>query len=295
MATSSAPKPSENLQPLKLSSVRQPHQDEDLQVLYDEVMAKLEETIGWYDRRKSHNKRWASRLRGTAIVLAGVASVVPIAVSMLAPVLQPQRWVPVASILAAFSAGCVGLDRLFGFSVSWMRYVTALLELQAQRELLQFNWSRRALEARLGGGTQSERLAAGIQLLYATRLAINQVLKDETQEWVARFSGALQDLEKSAVAQRGALGELGQGLNATQGALRVQIAGFDTLETPECEVQFGDGPSETHTGPTKAFAHLSPGQYVLRVKARRGGRPVSVEEIVTVLPGETSTVTLTLT
>jgi hypothetical protein len=294
MATPAAPKPPDNLQPLKLSSVKQPQQDDDLQVLYDEVMAKLEESIGWYDRRKNHNKRWASRLRGTAIVLAGVASVIPIGVSMLPSAWLPQRWVPVASILAALSAGCVGIDRLFGFSSSWMRYVSALLDLQAQRELLQFNWTRRALEARLGGGTQSERLAAGLQMLYASRLAIHQVLKEETQDWVARFSGALQDGEKSALTQRAALGEMGHALAASQGALRVQISGIDQLDQGESEVQLGDSPSEPHHGATKAFAHLMPGQYVLRVRAQRGGQRVSTEEIVTIQPGTTTSLSVTL-
>jgi hypothetical protein len=294
MAKPLAEKRPDNLQPLKLSAVRQPQQDEDLQVLYDEVMAKLEETIRWYDRHKNHNKRRAALLRGLAIALAGIASVVPIAVSMFPQAWQPQRWVPIASILAALSAGCVGLDRLFGYSSSWMRYVTALLDLQAQRELLQFNWTRRALEARLGGGTQGDRLAADLNLLYNARLAINQVLKDETLEWVVRFSGALQEFERSAVAQRASTGELGHILASTQGSLKVQIAGFDQLEAHQCELQLGDSSIEIHHGATKAFPHLPPGRHVLRLSARRDGKRVSTEEVVTIEPGEMATVTVTL-
>ncbi|ATB31433.1 SLATT domain-containing protein [Melittangium boletus] len=294
MAKPPAEKPPKNLQPLKLSAVRQPQQDEDLQILYDEVMAKLEETIRWYDWHKNHNKRLASLLRGLAISLAGVASVVPIAVSMLPDSWKPERWVPIASILAALGAGCIGMDRLFGYSSSWMRYVTAMLNLQAQRELLQFNWTRRALEARLGGGTKSDRLTADLNLLYNARLSINQVIKEETLEWVVRFSGALQDFEKSAVAQRTSMADFGHSLMARQGSLKVQIAGFDQLESHQCELQLGDASIETHHGATKAFPHVAPGQHVLRVSAQRDGKRVSSEEIVTILPGETSTVTVTL-
>lgn len=295
MASSQAQKPTDNLQPIKLPDIGQPEQDPELQQLYTAVVTKAEEVIRWYDQHKSRNKRRAVMLRGMAVVLAGLASIVPIAVSMFPTSWEPQRWVPVASILAALSAGCIGFDRLFGYSASWMRYVTALLDLESQLELLQFSWARRALESRLTGTTRSDNLSASLNLLQATLVSVNQGLKTETLEWITNFSGALQEFEKSVVAQRTAAATLPALAASTQGALKVQIAEFDSLDDRRCELQLGASESaEAHTGPTKAFAGLAPGQHLLRATARRGGKPVSAEDIVLIKPGETSLITLTL-
>jgi hypothetical protein len=295
MATSKAEKPTDNLQPIKLPDIGQPEQDPELQQLYTAVVAKAEEVIRWYDRHKNRHKRIAVGLRGTAVVLAGIASVIPIAVSMFPTHWEPQRWVPVASILAALSAGCIGFDRLFGYSASWMRYVTALLDLESQLELLQFSWARRALESRVTGTTRSDNLSASLNLLQNALVSVNQGLKTETLEWITNFSGALQEFEKSVAAQRTAAAALPALVVSTQGALKVQIAEFDTLDDRRCELQLGASePAEQHTGPTKAYAGLTPGQHLLRVTGRRGGKPVSAEDIVLIKPGETSVITMTL-
>jgi SMODS and SLOG-associating 2TM effector domain 2 len=290
-----SPKPTDNLQAMKLPVVGQPEQDQELQQLYAAVVAKTEEAIRWYDRHKSLHKRRAVLLRGSAVVFAGLASIVPIAVSMFPPEWNPQRWVPVASILAGIGAGCIGFDRLYGFSFNWMRYLTALLDLQAQLELLQFSWTRRALESRLSGGPKSDNLTASLNLLQTALTAVNHALKTETLEWVTHFSGALQDFEKSLAAQRAAAPTSVVQVAATHGALKVQIAGLDSLDGRQCKLQLGEtGPVIEHTGTTKAFTGLTPGQHLLRVTATLQGRPVSTEDIVTIKPGETTSVTVTL-
>jgi hypothetical protein len=295
MAISKIEKPTGNLQPMKLPAIGQPDQDQELQQLYSAVVAKTEEVIRWYDRHKNHHKRRAVILRGLAVTLAGLASVVPIAVSMFPSSWEPQRWVPVASILAALSAGCIGFDRLYGYSTSWMRYVTALLDLESQLEQLQFGWARRALESRLVGSSKSDNLSTSLNLLQTTLHAVNQALKTETLEWTTHFSGALQEFERSVVAQRAAAARLPARVVPTEGALKVQIAEFDTLDDHRCEIQLGtSAAAEPHTGPTRAYPNLTPGQHLLRVTAKRGGRPVSVEDIVTIKPGETSSVTVRL-
>ncbi|HEX8438310.1 DUF4231 domain-containing protein [Archangium sp.] len=295
MASSTSHKPTDNLQAMMLPDIGQPDQDQELQQLYAALVAKTQEAIRWYDRHKSKHKRRAVLFRGAAVALAGLASIVPIAISMFPSAWEPQRWVPVASILAALSAGCVAFDRLFGFSANWMRYLTALLELQHQLELLQFGWSRRALETRLSGGLKGDNLTASLNLLQTALASVNQALKTETLEWVTHFAGALQEFEKSVSAQRVATATSPVLLAATQGALRVQVVELDALDDRRYEIQLGaTATPEPHTGATKAFAHLAPGQHLLRVTAKRGGKPVSVEDIVTIKPGETASVSVTL-
>ncbi len=295
MASPTSHKPSDNLQPMKLPDIGQPEQDQELQQLYAALVAKTEEAIRWYDRHKSTHKRRAVLFRGSAVVLAGLASILPIAVSMFPPEWEPQRWVPVASILAALSAGCIAFDRLYGFSSNWMRYLTALLDLQTQLESLQFGWARRALESRLAGGARGDNLTASLNLLQTALASVNQALKTETLEWITHFAGALQDFEKSVAAQRAAGPSTPALVAPTHGALKVVISEPDSLDGRQCKLQLGEtGPVLEHTGATKAFAGLTPGQHLLRVSATRKGTPVSAEDIVTIQPGETTSVTVVL-
>ncbi len=295
MASPTPVKPTDNLQPMKLPDIGQPEQDQELQQLYAAVVAKTEEAIRWYDRHKDKNKRFATGLRGGAVVLAALASIFPIAVSMFPTEWLPQRWVPVASILAALGAVCVALDRLYGYSSNWMRYLVALLDLHRQLELLKFGWARSALETRISGGSKGDHLTVSLDQLQATLASVNQTLKAETLEWVTHFAGALQELERSVTAQRAVVSTPVPLVVATEGAARVQLAGLETVEGHVCRLQLGEkGPALEHTGATKVFTGLTPGQYPLRVTAMRGGKPVLVEEVVTIRPGETASVSVSL-
>jgi hypothetical protein len=283
------PAPSDNIQPMRSPAIEVA--DPELQALYESVVAKAQEAIGWYVARKNRHKRWALLLRGSALVLAAVASVVPVAFTMFPESWNSARWIPLASVLAAIGAGCIGLDRFFGFSGGWMRYVIALLELQAQLDTLQFAWARRTLETR--GAPARDSLEARLELLQLTLGSVNQALKSETVEWMNRFSGSLQELEKSLMAQRAAASAPVDFL-PVHGALKVHVENVAELEGREYTVRVGDSESGPHTGSTKAFTGLPAGQLLLRVTGSRQGAPVSAEDVVHIRRGETASVTVVL-
>jgi hypothetical protein len=264
-----------------------------LQNLYLSVVAKIQQAIQWYDARKRSHKRWGLFLRATAVTLAGLASVTPIVIAMMPvrPDWNPVQWIPLASLLAALGAGCIGLDKLLGHSASWMRYLTALLELESQLEALQFAWSRRALEAQSLHLSKDENLTASLNLLQESLAKVTQLVKSETLEWVSHFSGNLMELEKTVVAQRTALASLPM---PTSGALKVEVSNVEALDGRLYELQLGDTVPGKYTDPTKAFTGLSSGLFKLRVSALRGGHPVSAEEVISIRPGETTVVKLTL-
>ncbi|WP_375765612.1 DUF4231 domain-containing protein [Archangium gephyra] len=284
---------SDNLQPTHFPSLPQPGQAVELQELYTSVVKKAQDAISWYDARKRRHKNRALFYRITAIVLAGAASIVPIVLAMVPPDQgwNPARWVPIASILAAASAGCIGIDKLVGNSASWMRYLTTMLDLEAQLEALQFAWARRALEAQTLKASNDDNLIASLNLLQEALAQANQSVKTETMEWVALFSGNLQEVEKSIVAQRAALATLP---TPSYGALKLEVTNTDTLDGQQYEVQLGESKLLTHSGPTKAFTGLAIGLLAIRVTATRKKTPVSAEEVVAIRPGETTVVKLSL-
>src|SRR2546421_6045982 len=110
-----------------------PKSAEGVETAYKQALRRASEAVVWYQRAKDRKKRPAIALRFLAIVVGGLGTITPIVVSMLS---DPwgRRLLPSASMFAAIAVGCVALDKLFGFSSGWMRYISAMLELQEKIE-----------------------------------------------------------------------------------------------------------------------------------------------------------------
>jgi len=94
------------------------------------------DAIQWYIHKKRSKSRWSRVTRSLAIALGVVGALVP----LVSPVISISlAWGYTALGLAG---GCVALDKLFGFSSSWMRYIQAEFELQHLLQGLQYAWMR---------------------------------------------------------------------------------------------------------------------------------------------------------
>jgi len=85
-----------------------------------------------------------------AILLTAAAGVFPIAVQIWTtsegkPVIAPA-W---ASVLVAGAVLFIAIDRFFGFSSAWMRFITAELTIKQARDAFEFDWQ--AANASFGG------------------------------------------------------------------------------------------------------------------------------------------------
>ena len=83
------------------------------------------DTRDWYNLGKRDKQRAAKMLRVVAILATAVAGIFPILTQIYTtdgvPDIEPA-W---ASVALAVAATCIGLDRFFGFSSGWLRYIEA--------------------------------------------------------------------------------------------------------------------------------------------------------------------------
>ncbi len=268
---------------MELRGLSQPEQPPELQELYAKIVEKGREAMSWYSRQKETNKRWGRRFRVVAILLGSAASITPIIVQLLPADEYYQRWSVLASVFAVLGATCVGLDNYSGASSGWMRYVSSYLELNSRLEALQFGWARLAMST--PGLSKDQRLAALLDLLQGFLTSVNDLVKQETQEWMAEFKGNLALLEQRMEAQRTALATAP---SASYGALKVQVEGSEKLREGKWRVVLETRRELEGTGSSSVVATgVGPGLLGIRLEALLAdGKPFMTEEVVPIRAGE---------
>ncbi len=175
------------------------HLEESLQKLYLFTMSKGQESIDWYGVRSRPKKQWAQILRVVAILATSMGGIVPILSQI--PTWATENMNPAwASVAIAVAATSLGLDRFFGFSSAWMRFITSKLKLEARQQMFQFEW----LETRAswqGNPPTHEQARAMVKRCAQFAAEVSGIVEDETLQWVSEFRNALTGLDTGARTQ----------------------------------------------------------------------------------------------
>jgi len=196
MSTNPEP-PSGNVEPelLQALSWEPEKRKEALDGLYHFVTREALKSIEWYLRNKESKRRGALFHRVGAIVMVGLAGLLPILSQLLTRggrvVIQPA-WASVAVLLAGV---LIGLDRFYGFSLSWMRYIETELRLHHHLHAFQMDWEReRAVWSDELSDDVTQRMIKHAKAFLAQ---IDEAVADETRGWIAEFRSTLTQLEEA--------------------------------------------------------------------------------------------------
>jgi nucleoside permease NupC len=152
---------------------------------YTSVEQATIQAIRWYLRKKKSKSRWSRFFRASSIVLGAMGALLP----LLSPITNVSlAWGYTALALAG---ACVALDKLFGFSSSWMRYMQSEFELQHLLSQLQASWLLRACTGSRDTQTANHSEADLAQMLAEHSDAVASLIRAETAAWAREFNGAL--------------------------------------------------------------------------------------------------------
>jgi hypothetical protein len=168
---------------------------EPLLVVFNHSVGLASEAEAWYRRERPPKSRWGRALRVGAIVLAGVAAVLPILTQISTNDGEPTIAPGWAAVALAAAATLVALDRYFGFSSGWMRFMTAELKLTHLRHDFEYAWQ--AARATAHTPASEGEVAAMLALARGLVLAVDDAIADETLAWTTEFRSALQRAEQS--------------------------------------------------------------------------------------------------
>jgi SMODS and SLOG-associating 2TM effector domain 2 len=177
--------------------------ENSLSVLDQYVEDQAQKQLQWYWDKKRAKAHMSMFLRFLAIILFALGGLVPIVKATLPAAVVakfPFDFGQAGYLLIGVAAGAMGLDRYFGYSTGWIRYVTTAMSIEKSLEEFRLEWTRNLAKQR---GTQPtpEQLETLIQTSAAFSLAIKSQVEQETKAWVVEFQTNLIQLEKDLQAK----------------------------------------------------------------------------------------------
>jgi hypothetical protein len=146
-------------------------------------------TLNWYLSEKKSKARWSRALRASSVFFIAAGTLAPI-ISVGTDNVRYAYWgYPALGLGAAF----FGIDRAFGFSSSWMRYLSAAAGIQKILITYQIKWADLTASWNADPGVDQVHLAVQEIVMFAEKLS--DLVADETETWITQFRGNVTLLE----------------------------------------------------------------------------------------------------
>lgn len=175
------------------------NRDKALDSWYQNAERCATEAIDWYFRGKAWKSRFGRGLRLCAILLASTGVLIPVfAGTAWAKSLQIDG--QVGFLALGLGGACVVLDRFFGNTTGWIRYVSTALRLQKALTAFRLDWAKN--EAKNGGAKPTTDFALSQLGLVGILLdSVHQGVIDETNAWAIEFQANLDKSIRSLVEE----------------------------------------------------------------------------------------------
>lgn len=256
------------------------------------VSAEAEHAINWYLEKKESQKRGARWLRVIAIMLTTAATLVPILIEIFENWITANStgasrpwWASAAwsSVLLIIALALVLLDRFYGCSSAWMRFISTELQIREALHAFRMDWQIGRARWKDGKPTE-EQIEAGLQSCRGFLGQLDATLKSEVEVWVQEFRSALKDIEEA--------------VKARPAAARAAAANMIVENGERCAegwtLAVDGGPPQRHHGRTAALANLLPGLRKVEVVGQIEGRSVCASQTFLAAAGSVAVVSLKL-
>lgn len=249
------------------------HRKESIHTIYQRTEKHALETINWYLLSKKEKKFWAQNLRLGVIILTALAGLLPMfsEVGKFSPV-----W---ASIALGFAGVLLAVDKFFGYSSAWMRFIATehqirqcLHEFQIDYELEQAGWD--------GAQPTAEQTQKILGQCKAFLFKVDAIVRQETDQWLAEFQDALKQIEIDSAAKTKPEARNVGGVNVT-------LSNADQFPNG-WKITVDGGTSIDCSGKSTALPDLTVGMHKLRLEGELNHETKAVERLVTVTSGHIS-------
>jgi len=241
---------------------------------------QAQEAIDWYFHRKQLRRYLCRVFRISAILLVAFAGVLPLINEVLGKDSSIHSlW---STLALAAAATIILLDRFYGFTTGWIRFMQAGQQLSQALEIFQLEIELEKLKWGRLEPTQEESFAMLRQVQQFLK-QLRGIVKDETMQWAAEFTEVLKQVDEQVklVAQA-----------EKKSALQIAITNGDHC-TDGWMLTVGDRSPEKRYG-KEGSVEVLPDLYVVRIEAQIDSKPVRAERAVKVNPAEIQTLELTL-
>jgi len=164
--------------------------------LFGYVANAAQKAGDWYSENRPRVKVKAWVLRMAAILLTGAGGLAPL-ISKLTESNNGAWFDPLWSGILLGTAGIlVLLDRFFGFTSAWTRYMKAEQQIEQGRVLFGMDYVQEQVSWGDSDPTVEQTLAC-LKVMRQAILGVLQIVQFETGEWVAEFRQVVKQIDAS--------------------------------------------------------------------------------------------------
>jgi hypothetical protein len=193
---------SQDIRPAELGSLdwSPEHARQSLDLIYQHVIGVASQAISWYLTARGPKRRWAQRLRVGAIIMVAVAGVLPVLSQIFGAGSSVKIQPAWAAVALAIAVSLVALDRFFGFSSAWARYMATGQAISAALNQFRLDWQQSSCQLPVGG-LPEESIDNLLDLAKTLVRKTDDLVQAETSQWVKEFRETLTEIERSAQTQ----------------------------------------------------------------------------------------------
>jgi hypothetical protein len=232
------------------------------------------------------------------IVLSAAAGLVPLITSTFSTDSKPNSGL-MPSILVGLAAALFALDKAFGFSSSWIRYVVAAGAITRQLSSFRVDWVE--LLAKSNDPPTPDQQVVFIERTKVLVAAVQEILGQETNAWAKEYQEGAAQLDKDLKAQLESL--KGPALK-TQGApsvgtVEITVEDADQSDGYKFFITLTGGPTAVPQVPVSQSkiwtkSDLAEGHYQVTVTAKFNQVDKNASQALDIKGGQTTKVDLKL-
>jgi len=278
------------------------------------VEYEAEKAIHWYYDKKRKKVWYSQWLRMLAVLLGSIGAGIPFIASTGlvkdatgvvtdVAILRMNQW---GYVFILGAGTCVAIDKVFGFSTNWIRFVDAATKIETLVARFRLEWYKQLAVADSAGHS-----ADSISKLFDTLLdfasSTREVIEKETGEWIAEFRSnltkiaedtkAAQDArEKQIQGQVDQIRQLIKEREQKSGSLTVTVTNFAALGAGfTWSLEIDNEPRKAGVSrPMFIVKGLDPGMYLVTARGASNNTLVQGGLTIQVETGKTSAANLEL-
>jgi hypothetical protein len=172
-----------------------------LQKIRNAVEVEGQKAIDWYWQAKRWKTIPSQTIRFLALCLTAAAGLVPLVFLVMKNAGRPVNLDTglLASLLLGLAAALLGLDKAFGYSSGWTRYVLTATSMTKLLHEFRMDWL--TLSATAAVPPTTDQRVAMIQRAKEFLSTIQGMVAQETKDWATEFQSNMAQMEKDLKTQ----------------------------------------------------------------------------------------------
>jgi low affinity Fe/Cu permease len=166
-----------------------------LNAVYDFSVRSTQINIDWYSAKAKPYSKYAQTTRFGAILFVALAGITPLFVGTGMLTASAQILTQISYIFIGIAALLVGMDKFFGFSSSWMRYITTQITLETLLAKFRFDWA--VASVRAASKLDASACKPLLELAQKFAIDVQSKIENETAEWATELRNNISEIDKT--------------------------------------------------------------------------------------------------